>query len=144
MNRDCSADSIRIRKKTEILVRYLLSLLFCFGFVTQAEAQTSEASRRFSELEGSEVPDFQKHVVPLFGKLGCNAAKCHGSFQGQGGFRLSLFGFDFKSDYEALRSEATSAEGLRLSIDHPADSLVVLKPTEIVDHEGGELFEEGS
>jgi hypothetical protein len=144
MNRDCPAASLRICKKTATLVRYLLSLLFCLGFVTTADAQTNEASRRFSELAGSEVPDFQKHVVPLFGKLGCNAAKCHGSFQGQGGFRLSLFGFDFKSDYEALRSDATSADGARLSIDHPDESLIVLKPTETVDHEGGDLFEEGS
>ena len=36
------------------------------------------------------TPDFQKHVVPLLGKLGCSSAKCHGSFQGQGGFRLSF------------------------------------------------------
>ena len=44
------------------------------------------------------TPGFQKHVVPLLGKLGCSSAKCHGSFQGQGGFRLSLFGFDLVID----------------------------------------------
>ena len=29
-----------------------------------------------------------------FGRMGCNAGSCHGSFQGKGGFRLSLFGYD--------------------------------------------------
>ena len=39
--------------------------------------------------------------APLFGRLGCNGRACHGSFQGQGGFRLSLFGYDFKADHES-------------------------------------------
>ena len=50
----------------------------------------------------AEVPNFQRHVLPLMGRLGCNGRACHGSFQGQGGFRLSLFGYDFKSDHNAL------------------------------------------
>jgi len=29
--------------------------------------------------------DFDRHVASLFGKLGCNAGSCHGSFQGRGG-----------------------------------------------------------
>ena len=48
------------------------------------------------------VPDFQRHVVPLLGRLGCNGRACHGSFQGQGGFRLSMFGYDFEMDLENL------------------------------------------
>ena len=53
--------------------------------------------QRFSQEDIQETPDFQRHVVPLFGRLGCNGRACHGSFQGQGGFRLSLFGYDFKA-----------------------------------------------
>lgn len=140
MNPNFRGEFMRLRIGLGMLVRYLLAMVICSGFVTRAVAQTTEASHRFNQRSGTEVPDFQKHVVPLFGKLGCNAAKCHGSFQGQGGFRLSLFGFDFSSDYEALRAEATWAEGPRLSIDHPAESLILLKPTESVDHDGGELF----
>jgi hypothetical protein len=34
-------------------------------------------------------------VGPLLGRLGCNGRACHGSFQGQGGFQLSLFGYDY-------------------------------------------------
>ena len=60
------------------------------------------ASERFAQRDSKEVPDFQRHVVPLLGRLGCNSAKCHGSFQGQGDFRLSLFGFDFQSSIDSL------------------------------------------
>ncbi|MCI0705089.1 MAG: hypothetical protein L0241_28850, partial [Planctomycetia bacterium] len=36
--------------------------------------------------------DFERHVMGLLSKVGCNAGSCHGSFQGKNGFRLSLFG----------------------------------------------------
>jgi hypothetical protein len=47
-------------------------------------------------------PSFRRHVLPLLGRVGCNGRACHGSFQGQGGFWLSLFGYDFDADYKAL------------------------------------------
>jgi len=102
------------------------------------------ASERFSKRNTPAVPSFQKHVVPLLGRLGCNSAKCHGSFQGQGNFRLSLFGFDFQSDLAALCTDASSEDGSRLVIDDPENSLIVRKPTEQTGHEGGKRFEAGS
>src|SRR5438105_3934202 len=63
---------------------------------------TPPVDRRFAETDGTETPSFQRHVLPLLGRLGCNGRACHGSFQGQGGFRLSLFGYDFSSDHAAL------------------------------------------
>lgn len=102
------------------------------------------ADERFSSSETTEIPDFQRHVIPMLGRLGCNSAKCHGSFQGQGGFRLSLFGFDFESDHRQLVGEAFSVEGNRLNSIQPGESLIIQKPTELVDHDGGLRFEEGS
>jgi hypothetical protein len=102
------------------------------------------ASERFAQRDSQSVPDFQKHVVPLLGRLGCNSAKCHGSFQGQGDFRLSLFGFDFKSDHAALSADALSEEGPRLNTKNPERSLIVRKPTEQVDHEGGRRIDADS
>lgn len=34
--------------------------------------------------DGSALPavEFDRHVSSLFGRLGCNAGACHGSFQG--------------------------------------------------------------
>ena len=41
-----------------------------------------------------EKVDFERHIMGLFGRLGCSAGSCHGSFQGKGGLQLSLFGYD--------------------------------------------------
>src|SRR5919106_632944 len=46
--------------------------------------------------------DFERHVIGLLGKSGCSAGACHGSFQGKGGLRLSLFGFEPEKDFLAL------------------------------------------
>ncbi len=50
------------------------------------------ATVRFAKADANEVPDMQRHVLPLMGRLGCNGRSCHGSFQGAGGFRLSCSG----------------------------------------------------
>lgn len=86
-----------------------------------------------------EVPDFQRHVSPLFGRLGCNGRACHGSFQGKGGFRLSLFGYDFKADHDALMEDATG----RIDLSDHLESLVLAYPTDADAHGGGKRFDEG-
>ena len=96
-------------------------------------------SQRFANPNLAEVPDFQRHVVPLLGRLGCNGRACHGSFQGQGGFRLSLFGYDFDADHAAL----TQGENPRVDRKASAKSLILQKPTLTIDHGGGERFAVG-
>jgi hypothetical protein len=82
------------------------------------------------------APDFQRHVVPLLGKLGCNGRACHGSFQGQGGFRLSMFGYDFAIDHKNLSE--------RVNLENPTESLILNKPTSAENHEGGLRLKRGS
>lgn len=123
--------------------------MFCFVGVTacvvRADAQSIRpASERFADVKVEEVPDFRKHVVPLLGRLGCNDRACHGSFQGQGGLRLSLFGYDFKMDHTALTARASSGGGSRVNRQEPTASLIIAKPTLEVDHDGGDRFELGS
>ena len=96
--------------------------------------------KRFAIETVAETPDFRQHVVPLLGKLGCNGRACHGSFQGRGGLRLSLFGYDFKADHEAL----AKGEKPRVSATTVADSLMLQKPLQVVPHEGGTRLKEGS
>src|SRR3954468_19263916 len=38
-------------------------------------------SQRFAPADVSEAPGFQRHVSPLFGRLGCNGRACHTNFQ---------------------------------------------------------------
>jgi hypothetical protein len=85
--------------------------------------------------------EFDRHVASLFGRLGCNAGACHGSFQGRGGLNLSLFGHDPARDYRALTH---AAHGRRIAILDPDRSLVLLKATGQVPHEGGQRFEPDS
>jgi hypothetical protein len=84
-----------------------------------------------------EEVDFDRHVASLLGRLGCNAGACHGSFQGRGGFRLSLFGYDPASDHAALTREAM---GRRVDLVDPDRSLVLRKAAGLVPHEGGRRF----
>lgn len=97
------------------------------------------ASERFAS-DSATQPDFRRHVLPVMGRLGCNGRACHGSFQGRGGFRLSLFGYDFAADHEAL----TGGDEPRANVKDPAASLILQKPTLAIDHEGGKRMDDGS
>src|SRR5436853_1518099 len=81
--------------------------------------------------------DFERHVMGLLGRTGCNSGSCHGSFQGKGGFRLSLFGYDPERDYFALTREA---HGRRIDPVDPDHSLLLLKATAQIEHGGGRRF----
>ena len=105
------------------------------GFAVEWADVMAPASERFANRDNSAVPHFQKHVVPLLGRLGCNSAKCHGSFQGQGNFQLSLFGFDFLADHSALTNKASSEQEARIDLTEPDQSLVSLKPSGDEPHE---------
>jgi hypothetical protein len=84
---------------------------------------------------------FARDVEPVLTKLGCNGGACHGSFQGRGGLRLSLWGFDPQADYAALVADA---RGRRIFAGAPETSLLLLKPTLGVPHAGGRRLEAGS
>jgi hypothetical protein len=84
-----------------------------------------------------EKVDFERHLMGLFGRMGCNAGSCHGSFQGKGGFRLSLFGYEPDKDYQAITRDNF---GRRLSGNDPEHSLLLLKATGQVEHGGGIRF----
>ncbi|HEV8067733.1 MAG TPA: DUF1549 and DUF1553 domain-containing protein [Planctomycetaceae bacterium] len=73
--------------------------------------------------------DFGRHVLPLISRFGCNAGACHGSFQGRGGFRLSLFGQDERADFAALVEH--------VDVDVPHESLLLTKASGQVEHGGG-------
>ncbi len=105
------------------------------GLASAAEGVVPSIRERFAppKEQIKEVPNFRQHIVPMLGKLGCNGRACHGSFQGQGGFRLSLFGYDFKMDHDGL----TAGDSPRINLKNPAASLAIEKPTMVDPHEGG-------
>ncbi len=123
-------------------------LVWLVGLWTTHAADAADLGRtvseRFASSTTEEVPDFQRHVVPLLGKLGCNGRACHGSFQGRGGFRLSLFGYDFEMDHAALTGPSSSEDGTRVTLRSPDQSLILKKPSHEIEHEGGRRFKLGS
>ncbi|MFO0964147.1 MAG: DUF1549 and DUF1553 domain-containing protein [Gemmataceae bacterium] len=81
---------------------------------------------------------FSRHIVALFSRLGCNAGACHGAVKGQNGFRLSLFGADPAMDHTRLLHEHG---GRRLNLSDPDASLLLLKATGGIPHEGGKRLD---
>ena len=84
---------------------------------------------------GNKVPnDFIRDVSPVIAHLGCNAGTCHGAKEGKNGFKLSLRGYDPETDVRALTDDLASR---RVNLASPDDSLMLLKATAEVPHEGG-------
>jgi hypothetical protein len=86
------------------------------------------------------VPSFRNQVQPILARYGCSSGACHGSAAGQGGFRLSLRGYDDAGDYLNI---TRSAQGRRVTLEDPARSLLLLKATKMVPHKGGEKIKAG-
>src|SRR5476651_1374404 len=84
---------------------------------------------------------FRTDVMAVLSKAGCNAGACHGNATGKGGFKLSLRGQDPDLDWQALTRDQA---GRRVSLLSPENSLILLKPTAMLAHEGGQRFAVGS
>src|SRR5258705_9190193 len=84
---------------------------------------------------------FRNDVMAVLSKAGCNAGTCHGNKNGKGGLKLSLRGQEPERDYIVLTRDLLARR------THPLDpdvSLILLKPTARVAHEGGLRFKPGS
>ncbi|MCH2203202.1 MAG: DUF1553 domain-containing protein [Fuerstiella sp.] len=96
---------------------------------------TARVSVEVSDISQYPPVNFQNDVIPLLSKLGCNSGGCHGKQSGQNGFKLSVFGFDARSDYDSLVREG---RGRRVFPGDPARSLLLLKATGLKPHGGGQ------
>src|SRR5688500_14202532 len=77
---------------------------------------------------------FVRDIMPVITRLGCNAGACHAKPAGQSGFKLSVFGYDTRSDHTAIVKDS---RGRRIFPAAPDESLVLKKPTLLVEHGGG-------
>ena len=118
--------------------------LMTFAFTLAAGLGLASSVRAEVNLPGNkklDQVDFERHIMGLFGRMGCNSGSCHGSFQGKGGFRLSLFGFEPEKDFGAATRDSM---GRRVNSMQPDDSLLLLKATGQVEHGGGMRFSKDS
>jgi len=86
-------------------------------------------------------PDYIRDVNPVVSKLGCNSGTCHGSKDGKEGFKLSLRGYDAIYDVRAFTDDLASR---RANVAAAEKSLMLLKATAAVPHEGGQVTKHGS
>ncbi len=84
---------------------------------------------------------FSADILPILTKHGCNGGSCHGALNGQNGFKLSLFGYEPAADYEMI---VAKHDGRRIDRNNPEKSLLLQKPTYVIKHAGGKLFNENS
>lgn len=84
--------------------------------------------------------DFRTDVIAALSRAGCNQGSCHGSPQGKNGFRLSLRGYDPDLDLRTLTREIG---GRRVNPITPDDSLILLKGSGRIKHQGSVAFHRG-
>ena len=101
---------------------------------------SATAQVRVIQPETLRAVNFRTDVIGSLSRGGCNQGACHGSPQGKNGFRLSLRGFDPDIDYTQL---TRNLYGRRVNPGNPEKSLLVLKATAQVPHEGGQRFRTG-
>ena len=82
--------------------------------------------------------DFDNDLQPIFTRFGCTSGPCHGKARGQGGFQLSLLGFDADYDFDAITKEG---RGRRVFAAAPERSMILAKPSGLIPHGGGKRFE---
>lgn len=84
---------------------------------------------------------FPNEIVPIFTRHGCNGGGCHGKAEGQNGFKLSLLGYEPQDDHGYLAREGLGRRIFRAS---PSHSLLLLKASGELPHQGGSRLNRGS
>ncbi|HEX7862346.1 MAG TPA: DUF1549 and DUF1553 domain-containing protein [Verrucomicrobiae bacterium] len=88
-----------------------------------------------------ENASFRNDVMAILSKSGCNAGGCHGNANGKASFKLSLRGESGDLDYLALVQDQFNR---RIDLTTPEESLILLKATAQLAHEGGQRFKTNS
>ena len=109
--------------KTELVAKYL-------GNEVKIPVEVSAAGTK-------PAISFEKDVMPVLTRAGCNTGSCHGAARGKDGFRMSLFGFDPEGDYHRITREIGVR---RINLALPQESLFLKKAIGSVPHSGGKLF----
>src|SRR5436305_10351524 len=90
-----------------------------------------------TSAQGQEQISYRNEVMAVLSRAGCNQGICHGNLNGRGGFKLSLRGQDLEFDRDAM---TRVMQGRRVNPLDPGASLLLLKATGQIAHEGGLRF----
>ncbi len=103
-----------------------------------AQGKSVTVPLAISGMQTAMHADFVREVNPVLSRLGCNQGTCHGAAKGKNGFKLSLRGYDPIFDVRALTDDLSAR---RVNLASPDDSLMLLKATGAVPHQGGKLID---
>lgn len=142
-----SGDTVDVTRLCDLKVDGDPAAVSATGVVTPTNDGSTElvatlgdhTSIGFVEVSGIDqktAPDYVRDVMPVISRMGCNAGTCHGSKDGKNGFKLSLRGYDPIYDIRAFTDDIGSR---RVNLASPDDSLMLLKCTSSVPHEGGQV-----
>jgi hypothetical protein len=109
--------------------------------LVELRGRTLRVPVRVEGAAGPRAFHFENDIVPLLSRFGCNSSGCHGSAEGQNGFRLSVFGFDPVADYASLVKES---RGRRFLPAAPEHSLLLAKASGAAAHGGGVRIPRGT
>ncbi|MCY4401419.1 MAG: DUF1553 domain-containing protein [Candidatus Poribacteria bacterium] len=132
--------SVRWNSIVPLLVVCAIAAFTCMVVSTPCWGDTDNELQNDSDTNKG-APLFLKDIAPILDKNGCSAGLCHGKFGGQGGLNLSLLTLNPESDYEPI---VHHNRGRRINLLEPEQSLLYLKPTGQIPHEGGMRFEVNS
>jgi len=127
---ELSASAILARKFAACVLPFLLT-----ATVARADSPLHTPQSAFPTVS------FRNDLMAVLSKAGCSAGTCHGNKNGKGGFKLSLRGQDPDVDYLTLTRDLFAR---RTDPMEPQQSLILLKPTAQVAHEGGLRFKKDS
>src|SRR5688500_10391679 len=130
-----------MRAPTKASALFLPALLLCLAPAGAENAGPPAAAMPAAGPAVAPPLGFPTRVLPVLTKAGCNSGACHGAATGQGGFALSLLGYDPEADYHAVTREFA---GRRVDLSSPDRSLLLRKATRDLRHKGGLRIEAGS
>jgi len=118
----------------------------------QVDGRSAKSTIRLEDAEKPRPFTFVRDIGGILTKRGCNDSECHGGVKGRGGFRLSVYGIYPREDHKWIVEGGTfrvltteeNPKYSRVNVKEPEKSLLLLKPTFSVPHEGGLRFQEGS
>lgn len=86
---------------------------------------------------GPQPVSFERDVMAVLSRAGCNSGPCHGNLNGKGGLKLSLRGEDPVRDWSVLTHDMLAR---RANAHRPDESLLLKKALGEIPHEGGIRF----
>ena len=114
--------------------------------ILDAKGQPWKPEGEDAKEEGKPTPPetilgFRTDILPILGKAGCSEGSCHAKSGGQNGFELSIFAHDPKADHFRIQHASRARRTFPAAPEH---SLLLLKATETIPHEGGPRIKKGS